>query len=60
MFPIYIRKTSLEQLSLADFSGENARSKVYENDNKNVLGIWTDLEWEKMLCNDITLFFLIL
>ena len=41
MFPIYIRKTSLEQLSLADFSGENARSKVYENDNKNVSGsIW--------------------
>ena len=35
--------TSLEQLSLAEFSGEYARSKVYENDHKNVLGIWLDL-----------------
>ena len=33
------RVTSLEQLSLAEFSGEYARSKVYENDHKNVLGI---------------------
>ena len=37
------RVTSLEQLSLAEFSGEYARSKVYENDHKNVLGIWLDL-----------------
>ena len=35
--------TSLEELSLAEFSGEYARSKVYENDHKNVLGIWLDL-----------------
>ena len=35
--------TSLEQLSLAEFSGEYARSKVYENDHKNVLGVWRDL-----------------
>ena len=40
---MYIRVTSLEQLSLAEFSGEYARSKVYENDHKNVLGIWLDL-----------------
>ena len=35
--------TSLEQLSLAEFSGEYARSKVYENDHKNVLGVWLNL-----------------
>jgi hypothetical protein len=46
-YPMYmhIRVTSLEQLSLAEFSGEYARSKVYENDHKNVLGIWLDLVW---------------
>ena len=38
-----IRMTSLEQLSLAEFSGEYVRSKVYENDHKNVLGVWLDL-----------------
>jgi hypothetical protein len=32
--------TSLEQLSLAEFSGEKARPKVYENGHKNVPGIW--------------------
>ena len=32
--------TSLEQLSLAEFSGEYAMSKVYEDDHKNILGIW--------------------
>ena len=37
------RVTSLEQLSLAEFSGEQARPKVYENDHKNVQGIWFDL-----------------
>ena len=37
------RATSLEQLSLAEFSDEYARSKVYENDHENVLGIWLDL-----------------
>ena len=36
--------TSLEQLSLNDFSGELARPKVYENGLKNVLVIWLDLE----------------
>ena len=33
---IYNRVTSLEQLSLAEFSGD-------ENDHKNVVGIWLDL-----------------
>ena len=37
------RVTSLEQLSLAEFSGEQARPKVYENGHKNVLVIWLDL-----------------
>ena len=35
--------TSLEQLSVAEFSGESARPKVYENGHKNVLAIWLDL-----------------
>ena len=35
-----VRVTSLEQLCLAEFSGELARPKVYENGHKNVLGIW--------------------
>ena len=34
------RWTSLEQLSLAEFSGELVRPKVYEYDHKSVLGIW--------------------
>ena len=33
-----IRVTSLEQLSLAEFSGEKARPNVYENSHKKVLG----------------------
>ena len=37
------RVNSLEQLSLAEFSGEKARPKVYENGHKNVLAIWLDL-----------------
>ena len=40
---ITIRVTSLEQLSLAEFSGESTRPKVYENGHKKVLGIWLDL-----------------
>ena len=39
----YIRVTSLEQLSLAEFCGEYSRPKVYENGQKKVLGIWLDL-----------------
>ena len=35
--------TSLEQLSLDEFSGEQTRPKVYENGHKKVLGIWLDL-----------------
>ena len=35
--------TSLEQLSLAEFSGEYTRPKVYENGRKYVLDIWLDL-----------------
>ena len=38
--------TSLEQLSVAEFSGEYARPKVYENGLKNVLAIWLDLEFK--------------
>ena len=40
------RVTPLKQLSLAEFSGELVRPKVYENNHKNVLGIWIDLEWK--------------
>ncbi len=36
---IQFRVTSLEQLSLAEFSDEKARPKVYENGLKNVPGI---------------------
>ena len=39
-----IRVTSLEQLSVAEFSGKQARPKAYENGLKNVLAIWLDLE----------------
>ncbi len=35
--------TSLEQLSVAEFSVEQARPKVYKNGHKNVLAIWLDL-----------------
>ena len=35
----YFRVTSLEQLSLAEFSGESAWPKVYENGLKNFPGI---------------------
>ena len=38
-----IKVTSLEQLSVAEFSGELARLKLYGNDLKKVLGIWFDL-----------------
>jgi len=37
-----VRVSSLERLSLAEFSGEQARQKFYENGNKNVPGIWMD------------------
>ena len=40
---VVIRVTSLEQLSVAEFSGEYTSSKVYENGHKNVLAIWLDL-----------------
>ena len=39
----HVRVTSLEQLSIAEFSGEKARPKVHENGHKNVLAIWLDL-----------------
>ena len=35
--------TSREQLSVAEFSGEQARPKVYKNVHENVLAIWLDL-----------------
>jgi hypothetical protein len=35
--------TPLEKLSIAEFSGEQARLKVYKNSHKNVLAIWLDL-----------------
>ena len=41
--PVVVRVTSLEQLSVAEFSGEKARPKDYENGHKNVLAIWLDL-----------------
>ena len=40
---VCFRVTSLEQLSVAEFIGEQARPKVYENGLKNVLAIWLDL-----------------
>ena len=40
---MYIRVTSLEQLSVAEFSGELTRLKVYENGHKKVLGTWLGL-----------------
>ena len=36
----FIRVTSLEQLSVAEFSDEYAKPKAYENDHRKVLGIW--------------------
>ena len=39
----YIRVTSLEQLSVPEFSGKWTRPKVYENCHKTVLAIWLDL-----------------
>ena len=40
---MYIKVTSLEQLNVAEFSGELARLNIYENGDKNVLAIWLDL-----------------
>ena len=37
-----LRVTSVEQLSLAEFSGEQTRPKVYENGHTNVPGIQMD------------------
>ena len=37
------RVTTLEQLSVAEFSGEYTRPKVYENGHEYVLAIWLDL-----------------
>ena len=39
----YVKVTSLEQLSLAEFSREKTRQKVFENGYKNVLPIDFDL-----------------
>ena len=38
--------TSLEQLSLVEFSGELGGPIFYEDNHKNVLGFWIDLEWK--------------
>ena len=35
----FFRVTSLEHLSVAEFSGEKARPKIYENGHKNVLDL---------------------
>ena len=43
---VFLRVTSLEQLSLAEFIGKLVRQKVDENGSKNVRGIWFDLEWQ--------------
>ena len=40
---LYTRVTSLEELSVAEFSGDQAKPKVYENGNTNVLAIWLGL-----------------
>ena len=40
---MYNRVTSLEKLSLTEFSSGSVRPKVYENGRKNVLAIWLDL-----------------
>ena len=37
---ILLRVTSLEQLSVAEFSGEQVRPMFYEKGHKKVLGIW--------------------
>ena len=39
----YTRVTSLEQLSVAELSDEQARPKAYENGHENVLAIWLHL-----------------
>ena len=41
-FPQPVCLIWVEQLSLAEFSGEQTRQKVYENDHKDVPGIWFD------------------
>ena len=45
LFSTYLlgRVTSLEQMSVAEFSGVQTWLKVYENGHKKVLGIWLDL-----------------
>ena len=48
--------TSLKQLSLEEFSGEEERPKVYENGHTNVLGIWTNSE-RKLKYSTILSFF---
>ena len=48
------RVTSLEQLSVAEFRGEETKPKVYENGHKKVLGIWFDLVL-KVKCSKIFL-----
>ena len=40
---MYLRVTCLEQLRVAEFSGEETRLKVYENGHEKILGIWLDL-----------------
>ena len=40
---MWSRVTSLEQLCVAELSGESARPKVYGNVLKKVLDIWFDL-----------------
>ena len=49
------KETSLEELSLAEFSGELVRQRFYENDYKDVLRIWFDLVW-KVKYNTILIF----
>ena len=40
------RVTSLEQLSLAELRVNRQLAKVYENDHKNVPGIWFHSVWK--------------
>ncbi len=48
------RVTSLEQFNLAEFSGEQARPKVYENEHKNVPGIWFDSITKVRICKNLS------
>ena len=49
---VHNRVTSLEQLSLAEFSGEYARPKINENEHKKVPGIWFNSVMKVKICKN--------